>query len=90
MRPSLSLCAVKKKQIDAIQIVANIAARKYHADLARPVLDEPKYTMIPDKIVKTDTVINSIVINCTCTSCCSIIPQVLQKANAIYRTSLNE
>lgn len=60
--------AIKKKDIDAIQTVAKIAARKYHIERTRSFLVEPKNTIAPDKKVNTDTVVNRITINCTSTS----------------------
>ncbi len=60
--------AIKKKEIEAIQTVAKIAARKYQAERALSPLVEPKNTIAPDRNVKTDTVASNITINCTGTS----------------------
>ena len=57
--------AIKKKEMEVIQIVAKIAAKKYQADLIRSPLDEPKKTIAPERNVNTDTVANNITINCT-------------------------
>ncbi len=56
--------AVRKKQIEAIQIVAKIAARQYQVDFILPAFDVPRKTIIPDNIVSTETVVSSNVISC--------------------------
>ena len=56
--------AVSKKEIDVLHAVAKVAASKNKAALARSFLEEPKNTIIPERNVKTDTVVSNIIIKC--------------------------
>ena len=57
--------AIRNAEMVTIQTVAKIAASKNQRARTRYFLDEPQKTVMPESIVRTETVTSKITINCT-------------------------